>query len=146
MTLLPALHCLQYTVKNKEFLELLLSTIYSLMRVTPWWELLLLANLIHGMCSLFLVIYFLKTENKHQIINVHTKWNCLIPILQLPSINCFRPENVSYKWPMCIGGKITTVPRLFLEHLLQNENKHQITNVHTKWNRLIHILPTLVKH
>ena len=32
----------------------------------------------------------------------------------------------------CISGKITTVPRLFQEHLLQNENKHQIMNVHTK--------------
>ena len=41
---------------------------------------------------------------------------------------------------MCIGGKITTVPRLFSEHLLQDENKHQIMNVHTKWNCLIPIL------
>ena len=38
---------------------------------------------------------------------------------------------------MCIGGKITTVPRLFSEHLLQDENKHQIMNVKTKWNCLI---------
>ena len=41
---------------------------------------------------------------------------------------------------MCIGGKITTVPRLFSEHSLQDENKHQIMNVHTKWNCLIPIL------
>ena len=25
--------------------------------------------------------YSLKNENKHHILNVHTKWNCLIPIL-----------------------------------------------------------------
>ena len=41
---------------------------------------------------------------------------------------------------MCIGDKITTVPRLFSEHSLQNENKHQIMNVHTKWNCLMPIL------
>ena len=41
-------------------------------------------------------------------------------------------ENVSHKSPMCISGKITTVPRLFSEHLLQDENKHQIMNVHTR--------------
>ena len=37
----------------------------------------------------------------------------------------------------CVGGKITTVSRFFSEHLLQDENKHQIMNVHTKWNYLI---------
>ena len=42
--------------------------------------------------------------------------------------------------------KITTVPRLFSEHSLQNENKHQIMNVHTKWNCLIPILSGLVKY
>ena len=25
--------------------------------------------------------HFIRNENKHQIMNVHTKWNCLIPIL-----------------------------------------------------------------
>ena len=45
-----------------------------------------------------------------------------------------------------IGGKITTVPRLFSEHLLQDENKHQIMNVQTKWNCLIPILSGLVKY
>ena len=55
-------------------------------------------------------------------------------------------ENVSHKSPMCIGGKITTVPRLFSEHLLQDENKHQIMNVQTKWNCLIPILSGLVKY
>ena len=40
---------------------------------------------------------------------------------------------------MCISGKITTVPKLFSEHLLQDESKHQIMNVHTKWNCLIPI-------
>ena len=45
-----------------------------------------------------------------------------------------------------MSGKITTVPRLFSEHSLQSENKHQIMNVHTKWNCLIPILFGLVKY
>ena len=45
-----------------------------------------------------------------------------------------------------VSGKITTVPRLFSEHSLQDENKHQIMNVHTKWNCLIPILSGLVKY
>ena len=45
-----------------------------------------------------------------------------------------------------VCGKITTVPRLFSEHSLQNENKHQIMNVHTKWNCLIPFLFGLVKY
>ena len=36
-----------------------------------------------------------------------------------------------------ISDKITTVPRLFSEHSHQDEKKHQIMNVHTKWNCLI---------
>ena len=80
----------------------------------------------------------LQDENKHQIMNVHTKWNCLIPFcLVWSSISCFREENVNHKSPMCISDKITTLPRLFSEHSLQDENKHQIMNVHTKWNCLI---------
>ena len=55
-------------------------------------------------------------------------------------------ENVSHKSPVCISGKITTAPRLFSEHSLKNENKHQIMNVHTKWNCLIPILSGLVKY
>ena len=47
---------------------------------------------------------------------------------------------------MCISGKITTVPMLFSEHLLQDENKPQIMNVQTKWNCLIPILSDLVKY
>ena len=79
--------------------------------------------------------------------NVQAKWNCLIPILSgLVNISCFRDENVSHKSPMCISGKITTVPNLFSEHLLQDENKHQIMNVQTKWNCLIPILSGLVKY
>ena len=62
------------------------------------------------------------------------------------SIGRFMVENVSHKSPMCISGKIATVPRLFAEHLLQNENKHQIMNVHTKWKCLIPILSSLVKY
>ena len=54
-------------------------------------------------------------------------------------------KKVSHKSAMCISGKITTVPRLFSEHLLQDENKHQIMNVHTKWNYLIPIFSGLVK-
>ena len=45
-----------------------------------------------------------------------------------------------------LSGKITTVPRLFSEHLVQVENKHQIMNVQTKWNCLIPILSGLVKY
>ena len=39
-----------------------------------------------------------------------------------------------------------TIARLFSEHLLQDENKHQIMNVQTKWNCLIPILSSLVKY
>ena len=46
--------------------------------------------------------------------------------LDWSSTGCFRDENVSHKSPMCTSGKITTKPRLFSEHLLQDENKHQI--------------------
>ena len=53
---------------------------------------------------------------------------------------------VSHKLPMCISSKITTVPKLFSEHLLQDEKKHQIMNVHTKWNCLIPNLSGLVKY
>ena len=54
--------------------------------------------------------------------------------------------NVSHKSPMCIGGKITTVPRFFSEHLLQDEKKPPIMNVQTKWNCLVPILCGLVKY
>ena len=64
---------------------------------------------------------------------------------QVLAVSC-RDENVSHKSPMCISGKITTVQRLFSEHLLQDENKHQIMNVQTKWNFLIPILSGLVKY
>ena len=74
--------------------------------------------------------HLLQNENKHKVMNVHTKWNCLIPLL-----SCFRLENVSYNWPLHMCGKITTIPR----------NKHQVMNVHTKWNCLISTLPSLVK-
>ena len=66
--------------------------------------------------------------------------------LDWSSISCFREENVSHKSPVCISGKITTVPGLFSEHSLKNENEHQIMNVHTKWNCLIPILSGLVKY
>ena len=89
----------------------------------------------------------IQNENKHQIMNVHTKCNCLIPIcLVRSSISCFRDLNVSYKWLIRTTGKITIAPRLIFEYSLQNENKHQIMNVHTKWNCLIPILSGLVKY
>ena len=66
--------------------------------------------------------------------------------LDWSSISCFRDENVSHKSPMCISGKITTIPGLFSEHLLQDKNKHQIMDVHMKWNCLIPILSGLVKY
>ena len=66
--------------------------------------------------------------------------------LILSSISCFRPENISYKKPICRSGKITTAPRLCSEYPLRNENKHQIINVHTRWNCLIPILFSLVKY
>ena len=58
----------------------------------------------------------------------------------------FMVENVRHKSLMCISSKITTIPRLFSEHLLQNENKDQIMNVHTKWNCLLPILSGLIKY
>ena len=89
--------------------------------------------------------YLIKKENKHQIMNVHTKWNCLIPICPVWScITCFSSENVSSNWPIMTSGKITTAPRLVSEHLIKNEKKHQIMNVHTQWNCLIPILSSLV--
>ena len=66
-------------------------SIYSITRVSPTTKL----------CTWYVlppsVIYFLKPEHKHQIMNVHTKWNCLIPILSTLVKYCFRPENVSCK-------------------------------------------------
>ena len=61
-------------------------------------------------------------------------------------VSNFRAKIVSYKYPMRISGKITTVPRLFSEHLHQMKNKHRIMNVHIKWDCLIPILPSLVKY
>ena len=42
------------------------------------------------------------------------------------------------------SGKITTFPQLFLEHLLKNENKHQIMNVlfDTNFVHFGHVLVT----
>ena len=90
----------------------------------------------------------LQDENKYQIVNVHNKRNCLIPILSIAwsSISSFSNEIVCHKEPIRTSGKITTVPRLFSEHSLQDENKHQIMNIHTKKNCFILILSTLVKY
>ena len=46
----------------------------------------------------------------------------------------------------CVCCKITMVPKLFSEHLLQDKNKHQIINVHTKRKNLIPILSALIKY
>ena len=37
-------------------------------------------------------------------------------------------------------------PRLVSEHLIKNENKHLIMNVHTKWNCLIPTLSSLIMY
>ena len=64
-------------------------------------------------------------------------WSC---------ITCFSPENISSNWLIMTSDKITTAPRLVSEHLIKNENKYQIMNVHTKWNCLITILSSLVMY
>ena len=89
--------------------------------------------------------HLIKKENKHQIMNVHTKWNCPF-CLVWSCITCFSPENVSSNWPIMTSGKITTAPRLVSEYLIKKENKHQIMNVHIKWNCLIPILSSLVMY
>ena len=89
-------------------------------------------------------LYKTPKWKQHQVMNVHTKWNCWIPILISLVKYCFRPENISYKWLICICGKITTWT---IFEILWNENKHQIRNAHmyTKWNCLIPVLSSLVK-
>ena len=69
--------------------------------------------------------------------NVHIKWNFLIPILSSLVKDCFRDEVVKSQ-PYLDSFQNT--------YVLQNENKHQICNVHTKWNSFIPILSTLVKY
>ena len=44
------------------------------------------------------------------------------------------------------SGKVTTALRLVSEHLIKNENKHQIMTVQTKWKCLIPILSGLVMY
>ena len=88
-----------------------------------------------------------QMKNKHQIMNVHIKWDCLIPNLSsLVKYYQFQGGIVSYKYPIRKSGKITTGPRLFSEHLHQMKNKHQIMNVHIKWDCLIPIMSSLVKY
>ena len=90
--------------------------------------------------------HLIKNEDKHQIMNVHTKWSCLIHILSsLVMYYLFQAR----KCLVITGqssGKITTAPKLVSEHLIKNENKHQIMNVHSNWNCLIHILSSLVMY
>ena len=61
-------------------------------------------------------LYNTPKWKQHQVMNVHTKWNCWIPILISLVKYCFRPETVSYKWLICICGKITTIPGLFSKY------------------------------
>ena len=82
---------------------------------------------------------------------------CTLCERKLACILHFHPIAISYSrtYSECIGRvKLigthfvlpALVPRLFSENSPQNKNKHQIMNVHTKWNRLIPILSSLVKH
>ena len=83
----------------------------------------------------------------HQIVSVHTKWNCLIPILSnLVKYSLFQVRKFGCKRRLHVSGKITTILRLISRNLSQMENKHQIMNVHTKWNCLIPNLSGLVKY
>ena len=74
-----------------------------------------------------------------------TVWYPFCPVWS--SISYFRGEivSVSNRY-LQVVKLITTVPRLLSEHSFQNEKKHQIMNVHTKWNCLIPILSSLVKY
>ena len=47
---------------------------------------------------------------------------------------------------VAVAIKIRTAPRLFSDLSLKNQNKHQIMNVHSKWNCLIPILFSLVRY
>ena len=73
-----------------------------------------------------------------------TVWYPFCPVWS--SITNFRVEIVSYKYPIRIRDKITSVPGLFSQPLHQMKNKHQIMNVHIKWDCLIPILSSLVKY
>ena len=63
------------------------------------------------------------------------------------SSTCFRLENISYKWLFHTSGKMTTTLGAIFKTLNPKwKKKHQIMNVHTKWNCLIPILFSLVKY
>ena len=71
--------------------------------------------------------YFKNTCSKMKpnirVMNVHTEWNCLMPILSsLVKYYLFRLEYVSYNWWLHMCGKIATIPWLFQGHLLQKKN------------------------
>jgi len=57
--------------------------------------------------------------------NVHTKWNCLIPILSTLVKYCFRPENVNYELP--ILQVIKTPP--YLDYFQTNNYSKTKTNI-----------------
>jgi len=72
-----------------------------------------------------------------------TVWYPFCPLWS--SISCSGNEIVSDMEPIRVSCKITTLPRLFSEHSLQDENKHQIMNVYTE-KKQIPILSSLVKY
>ena len=53
-----------------------------------------------------------KANQTHQIMSVHTKWNCLIPILSGLVKYCFKSENFGCKRRLHVSSKITTILRL----------------------------------
>ena len=90
----------------------------------------------------------LQKQIKHIRLGVYTlNGTVWYPFCQTwSSITCFKSENFGCKRQLHVSGKITTILRLISWNLPQMENKHQIMNVHTKWNCLIPILSGLVKY
>ena len=70
-------------------------------------------------------------------------WYLFCPVWS--SISCFRDENVSLSH-RCVQVLKSQPYKGSFQNTLQNENKHQIMNVHTKWNCLIPILSSLVEY
>ena len=90
----------------------------------------------------YIILRALTPKWKHTSHLYTIKRNSLITILPRAITCCLRLENVVYS----ISCKFTTVPRLSSDQLLQNENKYQFVNVHTKWNCLVSCLSSLVKY
>ena len=78
--------------------------------------------------------YLLDNKNKHQSINVHTKWHSFIPFnVVWWNIAYFKDEidSMYSEQPLHIN---MSSPTYFS---LQNKNRYQIIGVHIKWNCLI---------